>query len=80
MIANQQAKQMDDDALAIIERRAVLAPGEEGLQGVRIISAISVARVSPESRNGSGKRFSPWFVLVAHGTCADFTSQAPSVQ
>jgi glucose-fructose oxidoreductase len=43
MIANQQAKQMDDDALAIIERRAVLAPGEEGLQGVRIISAIQEA-------------------------------------
>ena len=34
---------MDDDALAIIERRAVLAPGEEGLQGVRIISAIQEA-------------------------------------
>jgi glucose-fructose oxidoreductase len=43
MIANQQAKQMDDDALALIERRAVLAPGEEGLQGVRIISAIQEA-------------------------------------
>ncbi len=43
MIASQQAKQMDDDALAIIERRAVLAPGEEGLQGVRIISAIQEA-------------------------------------
>ena len=43
MIPNQQAKQMDDDALAIIERRAVLAPGEEGLQGVRIIYAIQEA-------------------------------------
>ena len=43
MLVNQQAKQMDDDALAIIERRAVLAPGEEGLQGVRIILAIQEA-------------------------------------
>ena len=43
MYANQQALQMDDDALAIIEGRAVLAPGEEGLQGVRIISAIQEA-------------------------------------
>ncbi len=34
---------MDDDALALIEGRAVLAPGEEGLQGVRIISAIEQA-------------------------------------
>jgi glucose-fructose oxidoreductase len=42
-IPNQQAKQMDDDALALIEGRAVLAPGEEGLQGVRIISAIQEA-------------------------------------
>ncbi len=41
--ANQQATQMDDDALAIIERRPVLTPGESGLQGVRIISAIQEA-------------------------------------
>jgi glucose-fructose oxidoreductase len=43
MNPNQQATQMDDDALAIIERRPVLAPGEAGLQGVRIISAIQEA-------------------------------------
>jgi glucose-fructose oxidoreductase len=43
MNANQQATQMDDDALAIIERRPVLAPGESGLQGVRILSAIQEA-------------------------------------
>jgi glucose-fructose oxidoreductase len=40
---NQQATQMDDDALAIIEGRPVLVPGEAGLQGVRIIAAIEEA-------------------------------------
>lgn len=39
-IENQQAKQMDDDALAIIENKNVLVPGEEGLKDVRIIQAI----------------------------------------
>lgn len=42
-IENQQAKQMDDDALALIEQRAVLVPGEEGLRDVRIIEAIQEA-------------------------------------
>ena len=37
---NQQARQMDDDALAILHNKAVLAPGEEGLKDVRIIEAI----------------------------------------
>lgn len=36
----QQAKQMDDDALAIIENKAVLVPGEEGLRDIRIVEAI----------------------------------------
>ena len=39
-IQNQQAKQMDDDALALIEGRAVLVPGEEGMRDVRIVNAI----------------------------------------
>lgn len=39
-IENQQAKQMDDDALALIEGRAALVPGEEGIRDVRIIQAI----------------------------------------
>ncbi len=39
-VENQQAKQMDDDALAIIEQRPVLVPGEEGLRDVRIVQAI----------------------------------------
>jgi glucose-fructose oxidoreductase len=39
-IDNQQAKQMDDNALAIIEGRPLLVPGEEGLRDVRIVQAI----------------------------------------
>lgn len=39
-IDNQQARQMDDDALAILEHRAVLAPGEEGQKDIRVIEAI----------------------------------------
>jgi glucose-fructose oxidoreductase len=36
----QQAKQMDDDALAILEGRPMLVPGEEGLRDIRIKEAI----------------------------------------
>ena len=39
-IPNQQAKQMDDDALAIIENTDVLVPGEEGLLDIRVVEAI----------------------------------------
>ncbi len=37
---HQQARQMDDDALAIKENRAPLVPGEEGLADIRIVAAI----------------------------------------
>ncbi len=37
---HQQARQMDDDALAIKEDRDVLVPGEEGLKDIRILRAI----------------------------------------
>lgn len=37
---NQQARQMDDDALAIKQRKAPLVPGEEGLKDIRIVEAI----------------------------------------
>lgn len=37
---NQQAKQMDDDALAIIQKKPPLVPGEEGLKDIRIVEAI----------------------------------------
>jgi len=39
-IPNQQAKQMDDDALAIINNKAVLVPGEEGLKDIRVVEAV----------------------------------------
>ena len=39
-IEHQQARQMDDDALAILENRAVMVPGEEGLRDIRIVQAI----------------------------------------
>ncbi|WP_405208535.1 Gfo/Idh/MocA family protein [Aquimarina sp. LLG6339-5] len=39
-IENQQAKQMDDDALSIINNTDVLVPGEEGIKDIRIVEAI----------------------------------------
>jgi glucose-fructose oxidoreductase len=39
-IPNQQAKQMDDDAAAILNNIPVIVPGEEGLQDIRIVEAI----------------------------------------
>jgi glucose-fructose oxidoreductase len=39
-VEHQQAKQMDEDALAIIEGRPVLVPGEEGQRDIRIVEAI----------------------------------------
>ena len=38
-VVHQQAKQMDDDALAIIENTKFLVPGEEGLRDIRIVEA-----------------------------------------
>lgn len=37
---DQQAKQMDDDALAILNNRPVMVPGEDGLRDIRIVQAI----------------------------------------
>lgn len=37
---NQQAKQMDDDALAIKNGSPLLVPGEEGLKDIRVVEAI----------------------------------------
>jgi glucose-fructose oxidoreductase len=36
----QQAKQMDDDALCIMQNKPMLVPGEEGLRDIRIVEAI----------------------------------------
>ncbi len=40
-IENQQARQMDDDALAIIEKRPMMVPGEEGMKDIIIVEAIN---------------------------------------
>jgi glucose-fructose oxidoreductase len=37
---NQQAKQMDDDALAIMNGQPMLVPGEEGMRDIRAVEAI----------------------------------------
>jgi len=39
-LGNQQARQMDDDALSIMNKSAVLVPGEEGLKDIRVVEAI----------------------------------------
>ena len=36
----EQAKQMDDDALAIMQNKPMLVPGEEGKRDIRIVEAI----------------------------------------
>ncbi|MGC4038108.1 MAG: Gfo/Idh/MocA family oxidoreductase [Chitinophagaceae bacterium] len=40
VIPNQQAKQMDEDALAIINNTPVLVPGEEGLKDIQVVEAV----------------------------------------
>lgn len=37
---NQQARQMDDDCLAIINGKDMMVPGEEGLRDIKIVEAI----------------------------------------
>lgn len=51
-IPNQQAKQMDDDALAIMNNKNMLVPGEEGLKDIRVVEAVykSVAENGKEVR------------------------------
>lgn len=39
-IPNEQARQMDDDSLAILNDTALLVPGEEGLRDIRVVEAI----------------------------------------
>jgi len=39
-IENQQARQMDDDAQAIINTTEVIVPGEEGMKDIKIVEAI----------------------------------------
>lgn len=39
-IPNEQARQMDDDALAIINNKPVMVPGLEGLNDIRVVEAV----------------------------------------
>ena len=39
-LGNQQANQMDDDALAILQNKPMLVPGEEGLRDIKVVEAI----------------------------------------
>ena len=36
----QQARQMDDDAMSIMQGKAMQVPGEEGLRDIRVVEAI----------------------------------------
>ena len=42
----QQTRQMDDDAAAIMNKKPMLVPGEEGLRDIRIVEAIYAAAKS----------------------------------
>ncbi|WP_209400623.1 Gfo/Idh/MocA family protein [Pseudozobellia sp. WGM2] len=39
-IENQQARQMDDDAAAIMNKTELMVPGEEGLRDIRVVEAV----------------------------------------
>ncbi|MBT8295736.1 MAG: gfo/Idh/MocA family oxidoreductase, partial [Gramella sp.] len=43
MKTNQQALQMDDDALAIINDQPMMVPGAEGLKDIHIVEKINQA-------------------------------------
>jgi glucose-fructose oxidoreductase len=45
----QQAKQMDDDALSIMQGKSMFVPGEEGLRDIRIVEAIYRSAASGKS-------------------------------
>jgi len=45
----QQAKQMDDDALSIMNGKPMLVPGEEGLRDIRIVEAIYRSAATKQS-------------------------------
>ena len=47
----QQAKQMDNDALSIMQGKPMLVPGEEGLRDIRIVEAIYRSAASGQRVN-----------------------------
>ncbi|GGB77101.1 Gfo/Idh/MocA family protein [Dyadobacter sediminis] len=48
-IKSQQAKQMDEDCLAILNNTDLIAPGEEGLRDIRVVEAIYKSVASGKS-------------------------------
>ncbi|SEI55671.1 glucose-fructose oxidoreductase [Dyadobacter sp. SG02] len=48
-IKSQQAKQMDEDCLAIMNNTDLIAPGEEGLRDIRVVEAIYKSVASGKS-------------------------------
>lgn len=48
-IPNQQAQQMDNDALAIKNKQEVLVPGIEGIKDIRILEAINASAQSGQA-------------------------------
>ena len=48
-LKNQQAKQMDEDCLAILNNTDLLAPGEEGLRDTKVVEAIYKSVASGKS-------------------------------
>ena len=47
-IENQQARQMDDDALAILKNSPVMVPGQDGLRDIAIVEAINKSAATGE--------------------------------
>ncbi len=47
----QQAKQMDDDAMAIMQGKPMLVPGEEGLRDIKVVEAIYKCAASGQRVN-----------------------------
>ncbi len=45
---NQQARQMDDDALAVLQGQPLRVPGEEGLRDIRVVEAVFKSAKSGE--------------------------------
>ena len=45
----QQARQMDDNAISIMQKKPMLVPGEEGLRDIKIVEAIHKAADSGQS-------------------------------
>ena len=46
----QQARQMDDDALALLRGTAPLVPGEEGVRDMRVVDAVYASARAGGSR------------------------------